>query len=232
MQKSYSVFGTTINMAEYDSAPSTVEPELWNMLLAQAKIYQDLECLVSAIASLAGWRAAEYDYTRNHHKQFSQSRAPVDLRDAKAQVDESMEQVLDGILSTPDDADADEAADLEKIRIDYIPEVVIAYNTVLHTAGSLISRQNLIASMDLSVKIASGGNGLAEIFVKAKRMRELVTSFAMTSKAMLILKDAGREWKPKRDREGKDLGMWEATAPVRSLPGLEDEEVPQQQISF
>lgn len=201
---------------------------MWKGLLAQSKTYQELECLVRAIASLANWRAAEHDYTRDRQKQFSQSRAPVDLRDAKAVVDECMEPVLDGVLAIPVNADAEEIADLEKIRIDYIPEVVIAYNTVLHTAGSLISRQNLIASMDLSVKVANEENGLAEIFVKAKRMRELVTSFAMTSKAMLVLKDAGREWKPKRDREGKDLGMWETMAPPRSQLKLEEGDAPQQ----
>lgn len=228
MQKSYSIFGTTINFAEYDNAPSAVDPEFWKELLAQSRPYRELECLVRAIASLANWRAAEHDYTRDRQKQFSQSRAPVDLRDAKAVVDECMEPVLDGILATPVDANQEEITDLEKIRVDYIPEVVIAYNTVLHTAGSLISRQNLIASMDLSIKVANENSGLAEVFVKAKRMRELVTSFAMTSKAMLVLKDAGREWKPKRDREGKDLGMWETTAPVRSAHALEDADAPRQ----
>lgn len=218
MQKSHSVFGTTINVAEYESAPSSVDPEVWADHLSQSKTYQDLECLVKAIATLANWREVEYEYTRNHQKQFSQSRAPADLRDAKINVDECMEPILAGdILSPSDNADEDEISDLEKIRLDYIPEVVIAYNTVLHTAGSLISRQNLIASMDLSVKVANEENGLAEIFVKAKRMRELVTSFAMTSKAMLVLKDAGREWKPRRDREGKDLGMWEVKAPEAEL---------------
>lgn len=231
MQKSYSVFGTTINMTEYDSAPSAIDPEVWKELLEQSKTYQELEYLVRAIASLAQWREVEYEYTRNHQKQFSQSRAPVDLKDAKVAVDEGMEPILDGILGSSASTDAEELADLEKIRVDYIPEVVLAYNTVLHTAGCLISRQNLIESMDLSVKVANEENGLAATFVKAKRMRELVTSFAMTSKAMLVLKDAGREWKPKRDREGKDLGMWEPTAPVDGPLGLEEAKVPQQ-ISF
>jgi nuclear pore complex protein Nup107 len=221
MQKSYSIFEKTYNMTDYDSAPSDVDPEKWEKLLSQSKTYQELEYLIKAIAALAEWRAAEVEYTRNHQKQFSQSRAPADLRDAKAVVDECMEPVLEGILISPAEGDAEEAADLQRIRVDYIPEVVLAYNTVLHTAGSLISRQNLIASMDLSVKVAEERNGLAETFVKAKRMRELVTSFAMTSKAMLVLKDAGREWKPKRDREGKDLGMWETVNPE----GMEEDEM-------
>lgn len=221
MQKSYGIFEKTYNMTDYDSAPSGVDPEKWEKLFSQSKTYQELEYLIKAIASLAEWRAAEVEYTRNHQKQFNQSRAPADLRDAKAVVDECMEPVLEGILSSHAEGDAEEAADLERIRVDYIPEVVLAYNTVLHTAGSLISRQNLIASMDLSVKVAEERNGLAETFVKAKRMRELVTSFAMTSKAMLVLKDAGREWKPKRDREGKDLGMWETVNPE----GVEEDEM-------
>lgn len=227
MQKSHSIFGSTINMADYESAPSHVDPELWNEIISQSKTYQELEFLMRAIASLAQWRSVEDEYTRNHQKQFSLSRAPADLRDAKTVVDECMEPVLEGILRSTAHVGPEEATDLEKIRLDYIPEVVLAYNTVLHTAGSLISRQNLIASMDLSVKVANEENGLAETFIKAKRMRELVTSFAMTTKAMLVLKGVGREWKPRRDREGKNLGMWETINPGKATFDSEENDVPQ-----
>ena len=108
------------------------------------------------------------------------------------------------------------------IRLTYLPEVVIAYATVLHAAGNLITREALLDSMDLSVMIATGKdgtgsnegdevevNGLLECFVKTARMRELMSVFANTSKLMLVLKAEGRPWKSKKDRIGRDLGIWE-----------------------
>jgi nuclear pore complex protein Nup107 len=119
---------------------------------------------------------------------------------------------------------ADEATELARIREMYIPEIILAYNTVLHTAGSIISRQGLIESMDLSVTLAAEENkNLTEVIVKAGRMRELVRSFAASGKSMLILKDAGKEWKAKKDLEGKDLGMWDFGPQVmlRGTEGLD-----------
>jgi nuclear pore complex protein Nup107 len=131
-----------------------------------------------------------------------------------------MSQILSGAVLW-DSTNDDEAADLARIREMYIPELVIAYNTVLCTAGSVISRLHFIESMDLSVTIAAKeSEGIAALIVKAGRMRELVRSFAVTSKAMLIQKDAGKEWKPKRDRRGRDLGMWEI-GPQVLLSGVE-----------
>ena len=74
----------------------------------------------------------------------------------------------------------------------------------------MISRENLVKSMDLSVTIANDDRyHLSETFVSAGRMRELVDSFAITSRSMLILKAEGKTYKNRKDREGKDLGIWE-----------------------
>lgn len=204
IRKSYQVIGKSINMMDYDGpAPNDEEPT-WSLLKRQSRTYYELELLLTAIQALAIWREKESDYTQKTPKLTS---APPALRAAKDAVDAAMVPILDGLLQNP--LNDEEASDLEKIRTAYIPEIVLAYNTVLHSAGSLISRDNLIESMDLSTTIARDGSYIAECFVRAKRMRELVTSFAETSKAMLILKEAGRPWRSKKDKEGKDLGLWE-----------------------
>ena len=50
------------------------------------------------------------------------------------------------------------------------------------------------------------------LIVAAGRMRELVDSFAQTSKSMLVLKAEGKKWAPRKGREGKDLAIWEIGA--------------------
>lgn len=180
----------------------------WQLLRAQSRTYYELELLVNAIKCLSIWREHEMEYTTKHPKL---SGASPDLKDAREIVAESMEPVLKGkLLLTP--RDEDEAADLDQIRVTYIPLLVLGYNIVLHSAGHLISRDNMIDSMDLSVIVADEQNMLIDAFVTAGRMRELVDSFAHASKSMLVLKAEGKKWRGGKGREGKDLGMWEIGA--------------------
>ena len=190
---------------EYRGPPPADEAEKWASMARESRTYYELSLLVTAIEALANWRDLEQTYTIKRPKLTS---APLELKDAKKAVDVAMEPVLTDILCHG--TDDDEKADLHLIRTAFIPEVVIAYNTVLHSAGSIITRNTLLESMDLSVIVAKDENRISECFVEAKRMRELVTSFAHTSKTMLLLKNHGRPWTARtKDREGKDLGMWE-----------------------
>lgn len=178
-------------------------------LRKQSRTYYELSQLVEAIQCLFIWRTQEAEYLEKHPRL---SGASPDLKNAKEAVTDAMEPILTRSLLLGDDyASTDEKSDCARIREWYIPELIIAYNTVLHSAGHLISRDNLIDSMDLSVLIADDQNHLSEVFVQARRMREIVASFAATSKAMLRLKAEGKKWtsRKQKGREGKDLGIWE-----------------------
>lgn len=105
-------------------------------------------------------------------------------------------------------ADA-EAADLATIRTLYLPEIVLAYNTVLCAAAHMISRDELLTSMDLSTLLADDRLGLGAAFVRAGRVRELVKSFAQVSKVMLKLGEVGKARKEKKSRAGRSLALWE-----------------------
>lgn len=206
-RKAYQVTGKSLNPMEVDVAPSPDQAEIWKLLQRQSRTYYELGHIVHAIKALAEWRANEAEYTKKSPKL---SGASPTLKAAKEAVDEAMLPILeDRLLLEP--VDEAEAADLKQIRTAYIPELIIAYNTVLHAAGYLISRENLIESMDMSVTIADDKNQLAECFTAAGRMREMVTSFAHTSKSMLVLKAEGRKWTSRKDRQGKDLGIWEVS---------------------
>lgn len=73
----------------------------------------------------------------------------------------------------------------------------------------MISRDELLTSMELSTVIANDASGLAKTFVETKRMKELVRSFAETSKIMLKLNEHGRARKEKKKGMGRSLAMWE-----------------------
>lgn len=178
-----------------------------DILRNESRTYFEIAQLIRAIESFEFWRVKELEYTSKFPRPAA---TPNAVRLAFEAVQEAMSPLLQApsILQRP--FNQREAPQLEKIRSLFIPETVIAYNTVLHSAGHLITRDCLLASMDLSVLIADERSGLAEPFEQAGRVRELVASFAHTSKAMLKLSAVGQPRKErKRDREGKILDMWE-----------------------
>lgn len=63
--------------------------------------------------------------------------------------------------------------------------------------------------MELSTIIANEASGLSEAFVVAGRVKELVKSFAETSKIMLKLSEMGKTWKEKKGGVGRSLAIWE-----------------------
>jgi len=96
---------------------------------------------------------------------------------------------------------------MKKIRHAYLPEIVLAYVASLHAAGHLLTRENLLKCLDVATEIAAN-EGLVQCLKETGRMKELVQSFALTSKAMLELGQSNASRKNK-NRSGKSLGIWE-----------------------
>lgn len=149
---------------------------------------------------------------------------PIKIKKIYAEVSAVVEPLLHGILQESkdgrqscsgletrltDNVTEEEAADLVQIRTLYLPEIILAYNTMLCTAGHVISRDELLTSMDLATIVASERSGLAEAFVKSGRMSELVKAFAETSKIMLKLNETGKARKEKKGLGGRSLAIWE-----------------------
>lgn len=207
-EKSYHTIGRSVNIADDDSARpvSADEATQWDVMYRQSRAYYHMEQLVHAFEALAHWRDEEVLYCDKVPKPSS---VPTSLKHAYETVQTAMAPLLqDTFLIYDDDIDSDDTYSV--LRDLYLPEALIAYNTVLHSAGYLITRDSLLKSMDLSVAIAKEENQLTGPLMRAGRMRELVKSFALSSKAMLILKGLGHKpWRTRRDREGKDPGIWE-----------------------
>lgn len=223
LEKSYETLGRSIGNIFDDSTITPHDENEFlnlNLMRKQARTYFELENLVGAVEMLCIWRTEEEKlYSEGPVNVSTGHRA--DMKDLKQKMDVAMEPLMQGILLHP--IDEDEAKDLEQIRITYLPEIIIGYVVVLHTAGLALSREGLLDAMDVSTAIANGkvdnegeaqeNNGLAECFVRAGRMRELMEVFAHVSKSMLVVKSKGRPWKMnKKDRMGRNLGMWELGA--------------------
>lgn len=221
-EKTYQILGRSVNLASPDT-PRPINDEdlaLWDRMYHQSRAYYQMEQLVHVFESFASWRHEEATYRAQLPMPSS---VPASLKQAYEAVETAMSPLLqDHFLSYPDEDD--HAIILARIRDLYLPEALIAYNTVLHSAGYLITRDSLLKSMDLAVAVAREANQLTGPLVRAGRMRELVRSFALSSKAMLVLKGLGHKpWRPRRDREGKDPGIWEIGPQGRSDEG-EDED--------
>jgi nuclear pore complex protein Nup107 len=110
-----------------------------------------------------------------------------------------------------------------KVLCAYIPEIVLAYLAVLHTAATFLKRETaaalVVKAMDVATLVADDENGwLQQVFVDTKRMRELVDALAQISKFMLRL----GEFEPKksglvkkRGSKGETLRIWDLNARER-----------------
>jgi nuclear pore complex protein Nup107 len=63
---------------------------------------------------------------------------------------------------------------------------VLVFISTLHFAGTSLSRDNLLECMNLAAVIAEKDSDVAQEFVKAGRMKELVEAFASCSKALAV----------------------------------------------
>ena len=105
----------------------------------------------------------------------------------------------------------EEAIEFRQLRVACLPEIILAYNSVLTFSARYVSRDTLLKSMDLVPLIAAEDSDLALCFMEADRMPELVNSFAWSSKNMILGCEAGG--KRKKGKGGKTLDLWTVRKP-------------------
>lgn len=108
----------------------------------------------------------------------------------------------DIVLTMSNNAEA-ELAELEEIRLTYLPELLLEYHNALYWASFTLSTQYLVHCMNLAVHI-SDTDSLAASFARSRRMSELVEALAIASRAM-VNHGAKRE---KYGMVGETLGLW------------------------
>ena len=73
----------------------------------------------------------------------------------------------------------------------------------------MISREILLQCMNLAATVAAESSDLADIFVRAGRMSELVDSMAIVSKSILVAEEQGQKSERKRKKmNGASMDIW------------------------
>lgn len=105
-----------------------------------------------------------------------------------------------------------EDPDCIALRAAYLPEVILAYDSILSAAGLYITRDNFLESMELATLVAAEGSDLAELFVRTRRMADLAGAFAGDALALLYSTAPGKS-RAKPGRRARERGwrreVWE-----------------------
>lgn len=193
-------------------SPETIEEtrKAKASLRDDSKLYYELQHLVQAIKMLDEWRIEEAELI--NIKSMGGAMPPKNkIRNLLESVCEAVQPLLnnDIFMFACDDLEARQLLALRRI---YLPEVIIAYNSVLHSAAHMVGRDNITRCMDLATAIAAPENvDLADVFLETGRMQELVQSFAQASLAMIRLTEGSSKKEPskKRARDGQTMRLWE-----------------------
>ncbi|KAM3526753.1 hypothetical protein NHJ13051_003279 [Beauveria bassiana] len=149
-------------------------------VISDARNFRDLEAIIAALDSLETIASlvilsAEMPAT---NRKFWAS-----VGDGIKAAKDNMQPLLKGWL-VASIAEGDE--ELSRIRREYLPETILAYISALHFAGTGLSRDNLLESMELATVVAERSSDLTSVFSETKRMTELVEALAACSKALAI----------------------------------------------
>lgn len=203
---------------------------LGRFMAKEARVYVDLEKLIVALITLddaAGGmmelqEAQAYVFTYPLHtighiltiNRRGDIIASREMREAFAAHYDSIrgacEVLLDDWLppSFVSSQPSSTSASLEKLRSTYLPPVLLAYGWFLQAAGLYISRENFLAGMDVSARIAQSSS-LVKTFVETGNMKLLVEGFAGTS-AALVRGVQGKNIKLSGEGKAKgwNAGLW------------------------
>ncbi|KAI1076732.1 nuclear pore protein 84/107 [Whalleya microplaca] len=148
--------------------------------IAAARNFFELECLVRTLDSMETIACSEslaQDPTEKMNKEFW-SNIGYEVKHIKSFVRPLLHNWL--MESVEEDED------FVYLRDAYLPETIIGYVSVLHFAGTSLSRDNLLECMELAAIIAKKDADIAGVLMKSGRMKEIVEGFANCSKALAI----------------------------------------------
>ncbi|KAI1209471.1 nuclear pore protein 84/107 [Annulohypoxylon truncatum] len=148
--------------------------------IAAAQNYFEMECLTRALdlmETIASSQLLVQDPAERVGRDFW-SHIGHELKTIKS----LMQPILNNWLMES----IEEDEDFTYLRDAYLPETVIGYVSVLHFAGTALTRDNLLECMELASVIAKKDADVQAVIMKAGRMKELVEGFASCSKALAV----------------------------------------------
>ncbi|KAI0159552.1 nuclear pore protein 84/107 [Xylariaceae sp. FL1272] len=172
----------------------------------KAKPFFELECLVRVLDAIE--TVASTVRLEQNPREIAGKEMWTYAGDELKKIKSCMVPLMDGWLLES----AEEDEDFAYIRDAYLAETVLGYVSVLHVAGTHLSRDSLLECMDLASVIAKKDNDVAGAMMKAGRMKELVEGFAGVSKALALSagekRSLGSSSKKARER-GWSRELWQ-----------------------
>lgn len=169
----------------------------------QSNSFLNFEQLFNILRSLEGWQAA---MAKKPEHIDAGGRSSKQWRDEVRECCERIKADIQPLLHEwlKHSTDDEEALELERIREACLPELLLAYVAVMNSSAQYISRELLLASLDLGATVASKDSDLASCFNSTGRMPELVDILAFTSTNMLLAGELGGSKK----RASTKLSLW------------------------
>ncbi|KAJ4983033.1 nuclear pore complex protein nup107 [Stagonosporopsis vannaccii] len=197
-------------------------------LRARSAPYYDLQQIVRLIAMFREWRCKEQEViayvllraackSRGLTSCSARGQPKVNTKPIKELL-ENITVVFDSLIPSLAESYAVDTADTINLKRAYVPEIVMAYLSVLQSASFLLHRETAIKAMEVANLVADPENEwLQDLFLQTGRMSELVKTLAKVSQAMLNLNDYDGKKKEtkKRGSKGETLRIWDLNANSR-----------------
>lgn len=133
------------------------------------------------------------------------------------QILEAITAIFDNLMhslsSSSSSSSSSHTPDATNLRCAYLPDILLAYLSVLQTSSFFLQRDPAIKAMEVAVLVADeDGKALQEVLLATGRMSELVDCLACVGKAMLRLGEyekKGSGERVKRGGKGETLRIWD-----------------------
>lgn len=198
-------------------------------LKESTQVYFELGELIRLIDLFRQWREEEDNLIRSvpaRNLDLTNTNNETRIRDAgesgtkistkrARELFEEITIIVDTLLDTfLELIDTSPGRDGYEIRRVYIPEIVLAYISVVQPAAFFNSKEYLTKALDIAVVVADKNKEwLQKAFLAAGRMDELVTMLAESSRAMLRLGETDpklRKGQGKKGPRGESVVIWNA----------------------
>ncbi|KAH8640195.1 hypothetical protein IG631_03136 [Alternaria alternata] len=194
--------------------------EIVDNLRKSSTAYYTLQQIVRLLVLFREWREEEQTLIQiraERKKEGASAKHKPDTQRTKALLD-SISNVFDTLIpaiSQASAADPDylthKTRDLMKA---YIPDMILAYLSVLQAASWFLNKDPAIKAMEVAVVVADKGNEWVQrCLLETGRMSEVLECLAAVSKCMLKLTEGGKEkGNKKRGGKGETLRLWDLGA--------------------
>ncbi|KAH8728768.1 107-domain-containing protein, partial [Phaeosphaeriaceae sp. PMI808] len=210
----------------HESLPTTTQhATLVHRLRDMSAEYLNLQQIVRILTLFCDWRHEEDELIQSVVPLFRHGHATKKRADTSHIKDllETIESVFTNLMAAMSSSASNfETIDSWNLKRAYMPDIVLAYISVLQTAAFFLQRESAVSSAVKAMEIANlvadeNNEWLQRAFLETGRMSELVDALAVVSKAMLRLgeHESKKTGMKKRGSRGATLRIWDLNAKDR-----------------